>query len=138
MSLGRIKQYKKGKVGWITWASHLCCHCFLTGQNIHTIKWNTEAVLVTDKKVDLEVNDEETKYIFMCCEQNVEQNYITNTGNTSFWSVAKFKYLGTSLTIQNCIHDEIKVRLISGNAWYHLVQHLLSSCLLSKNTDNEI
>jgi hypothetical protein len=34
---------------------------------------------------------------------------------------------------QNCIHEEIKSRLNSGNACYHSVQSLLSSRLLSRN-----
>ena len=45
----------------------------------------------------------------------------------------KFKYLGTTLTNQNSIQEEIKSRLKTGNACYHLVQNLLSSSLLSKN-----
>ena len=44
-----------------------------------------------------------------------------------------FKHLGTTLTDQNSIQDEIKSRLKSGNACYHAVQNLLSSSLLSTN-----
>ena len=45
----------------------------------------------------------------------------------------EFKYLGTALTNQKFIQEEIKRRLKSGNACYHSVQDLLSSSLLSKN-----
>jgi hypothetical protein len=47
--------------------------------------------------------------------------------------VSQFKYLGTTVTNQNLIQEEIKRRLNSGNACYHLVQNLLSSRLLSRN-----
>jgi hypothetical protein len=52
--------------------------------------------------------------------------------------VAKFKYLGTTVIYQHLIHEEIKSRLNSGNAYYHSVQNLLSSHLLSKNTKIKI
>jgi len=41
--------------------------------------------------------------------------------------------LGTTLTNQNSIQEEIKSRLKSGNACYHSAHYLLSSSLLSKN-----
>ena len=45
----------------------------------------------------------------------------------------QFKYLGTTITNQNSIEEEIKSRLKTGNACYHSVQNLFSSSLLSKN-----
>jgi len=47
--------------------------------------------------------------------------------------VEGFKYSGTTLTNQNAFHKEIKSRMESGDACYHLVQNLFSSSLLSKN-----
>jgi hypothetical protein len=41
--------------------------------------------------------------------------------------------LGTTLTNQNDIHDEIKSRLNSGNACYYSAKNLFSSRLISKN-----
>jgi hypothetical protein len=52
--------------------------------------------------------------------------------------VAEFKYLGTTLTDQKCMQEEIKSRLNSGNACYHSVQILLSSRLLSRNVKVKI
>jgi hypothetical protein len=47
--------------------------------------------------------------------------------------VSQFKYLGTTVTNQNLIQEEIKRRLNSGNACYHSVQNRLPSLPLSKN-----
>jgi hypothetical protein len=47
-------------------------------------------------------------------------------------------YLGTTLTDKNCMNEEIKSRLNSGNAYYHSVQSLFSSRLLSRNVKVKI
>ena len=49
-----------------------------------------------------------------------------------------FRYLGTTLTNQHSIPEEIKSRLRSGNTCYHSVQNLVSSSLLSKYTKIKI
>ena len=52
--------------------------------------------------------------------------------NSPIERVGEFKYLGTTLTNQNSIWEEIKSRWKLGNACYYSVQNLLSSSLLSK------
>jgi hypothetical protein len=105
----------------------------LVGENIATIQRNTKALLDASKEVGLEVNPEKIKYMLASRCQKAGQRQSIKIGNRFFESVAKFKYLGTTLTDQNCIREEIKSRLNSGNACYHSVQSLLSSHLLSRN-----
>jgi hypothetical protein len=110
----------------------------ILGENIDTIQKNTEALLDASKEVGLEVNPEKTKYMLVSRCQKAGQRHSIKMGNRSFESVAKFKYLGTTLTDQNCMIGEIKSRQNSGNACYHSVQSLLSSRLLSRNVKVKI
>jgi stalled ribosome rescue protein Dom34 len=50
-----------------------------------------------------------------------------NIGNSSIERMDKFQYVRKTLINQNSIQEEIKSRLKSGKACYHLVQNLLSS-----------
>jgi hypothetical protein len=74
----------------------------------------------------------------MSRNQKVGQKHSIKIANRSFEEVAKFKYPGTAVTDQNCKYEEIKSRLNSGNACYHSVQNILSSCLLSRNVKVKI
>jgi hypothetical protein len=65
--------------------------------------------------------------MIMSRHPNSGQNQNIRIGNESFEKVAKFKYLGTTLTYQTGIHDEIKSTLNSWNSYYYSVQNLLSS-----------
>jgi len=105
----------------------------ILGGNVHTTKENAEALVVASKEIGLEVIADKTKYVVTSRDQNAGRSHSMEIDNTSFEGMEEFKYLGTTLTSQNSLQEEIKSRLNSGNACYHLVQNLLSSSLLSKN-----
>ena len=77
----------------------------MLGVSIHTIRKNTKA---------LAVNAEKTKYMVISRDQNARQNGNIQLGNRSFETVEQFKYLGTTLTKKNSIHEEVKCRLNEG------------------------
>jgi sorting nexin-29 len=105
----------------------------LLGDSVHTIKENSETLLEASRDIGLEINAEKTKYMIMSRYPNAGQNQNIRIANELFENVAKFKYLGMTLTNQNDICDEIKSRLNWGNACYYSVQNILSSRLISKN-----
>jgi hypothetical protein len=84
------------------------------------------------------VNPEKTKYMLMSCYQKARQKHSIKIANWCFEGVETFIYLVTTLTGQNCMHEEIKSRLNLENACYHSVQRLSSSCLLSRNVSVKI
>jgi hypothetical protein len=100
----------------------------LVGDSVNTIKENSETLLEASRDIGLEINAEKTKYMIMS-HPNSGQNQHIRIANESFEKVAKFKYLGMTVTNQNDIRDEIENRLNSGNACYYSVQNLLSSHL---------
>jgi hypothetical protein len=104
----------------------------LLDDSVNTIKDNKETPLEASRDIGLEINAEKTKYMIMSHLPNSEQNQNIRIANESFENVAEFKYLGTTLTNQSDIRDEIKSRLNSGNACYYPIQNLLSSRLISK------
>ena len=104
----------------------------ILGGSVHTIRKNTEALVVACKETGLEVNADNTKYMVMSRDQNAGPSHNIKIDNSSFESVEEFKYLGTTVTNQNSMQEEIKSKLKSANVCYHSVQNLLSSRMLSK------
>ena len=69
----------------------------------------------------------------MSPNQNARVSHSMKSDNISYALVEEFIYLGTTLTNQNSIQEEIKTRLNLGNACYYSVQNLVSSSFLSNN-----
>jgi hypothetical protein len=106
----------------------------LLNDSINTIKENTETLLDASS----EINAEKTQYMIMSPHPNSGQNQNIRIANEPFENVAKFIYLGTTVTNQNDIHDEIKSRFNSNNACYYSLQNLMSSRFISKNVKIKI
>ena len=106
----------------------------ILGGSINTLKENAEALVAATREIGLEVNADKTKYMVMSRDQNARRIHSVRVDNSSFERVEEFNYLGTTLTNQNSIPEEINIRLRPGNACYHS----LSSRLLSKNLKNYI
>jgi hypothetical protein len=94
------------------------------GENTNSIKKNTQAQLYASKELGV--------YIGVLSPECSTHHNI-KIANKSFETVENCRYLGMTVTDENCIHDEIKYRLNSGNACYLALQNLFSSCLLVKS-----
>ena len=104
--------------------------------SVRTIKENTEALVADSKDTGLEVNVDRTKCTVTSPDQNAGRSH--NLKTDSFERVEGFIYLGTNLKNRNSIQEEIKSTVRSGYACYHLVQNVLSSSLLFKNSKIKI
>jgi hypothetical protein len=80
------------------------------GGSVHTVKENAEALVAATKETGLEVNSDKTKYMIMLRDQNVGRSQSVKIDNSSIGRVEDFKYLGTTLTNQDSIQEEIKSR----------------------------
>jgi hypothetical protein len=86
----------------------------------YTIKKKRVALIDANKHIALEVNAENTKHLLMYRELNAaKNNQDMKIGYKSFGIAEQLKYLGTTVTNQNCIHEKIKRRFNSGNICYN-------------------
>jgi hypothetical protein len=101
-------------------------HLFLRQASIHLLYSATRLYPASTFSLlqACEINAEKTNSMIMFRHPNSGQNQNIRIADKSFESVATFKYLGTALTNQNDIHDEIQSRLNSGNACNYAVQNL--------------
>jgi hypothetical protein len=67
---------------------------------------NTETLIEASKEVFLEINAEKTKYMLLSPHQSSRKNDI-KIAKRLFENVTHFKYLGTIVTYQNLIQEDI-------------------------------
>jgi hypothetical protein len=71
-----------------------------------------ENLIDASKKVGIEVNTEKTKYMLLSRHQNAGQSYDIKIASRCYENVEKFKYLGTTITNQNLIEEQVKRKII--------------------------
>jgi len=64
----------------------------------------------------------------MSRDQNAGRSHGVKIDNSSFERVEEFRYLGTTVTYQNSIEEEIKSRLQLENGCYNVVQIRPTMC----------
>ena len=84
--------------------------------SMHTLKENAETLVAATMEIGLEVSADKTKYMVMSRDENAGRIQSVRIDNSTFERVEEFKYLGTTLTIQNSIREEIKSTLRSFGA----------------------
>jgi len=102
------------------------------GGRLDAVK-NSDALIAATKEIGVEVNTHITNYMTVSRDQNAGRIHSVRIDNISIERVEEFKYLGTTLTNQISIQEDIMSRLKLGIVCYYSVQNLLSSRLLSKN-----
>jgi len=80
----------------------------ILGGSIHTLKENAEALVAATREIGLEVSADKSKYMIMSRDQNAGRIHSVRIDNSTFKRVEELKYLGTILTSQNSIPEEIK------------------------------
>jgi hypothetical protein len=93
----------------------------LLGDNIDTIKKNTETLIDASKEVGLEANAVKTKYMLLSCHQNAEQNHDIKLTEAlllcwSFWELFELTYVRAVGNIsKQVVTKSTFYRLLVGN-----------------------
>ena len=89
----------------------------LTSDDIRTIQRNADVLLNVCK--DIALNTWKTKYMEIGRHRGMIANEHIRLGSNSYEQKKTFKYIGSLMTNQNPIQDEIKYRLKAGNSCYY-------------------
>ena len=79
----------------------------ILGGSVRTMKESAEALVVASKEIGLEVNADKIKCTVVSRDQNAGRSYSIKNDNSSSEKVEQFIYLGTILSNQNSVQEEI-------------------------------
>ena len=71
----------------------------ILGGSVGTVRKSTDAVVDASKEIRREGNDDKSKYMVMCRNQNAGRSHNIKIDNSSFEREEQFKYLGKNLKV---------------------------------------
>jgi hypothetical protein len=108
-----FQERKKEKKG--IWIGMIYAYgVYFLGENIRIIKKTQKLYYILLTKLTFK-KTQRNYFMFISRQQTTGQNHYIKVINKSFENVPKFKYLETTVTNKNCIHEEIKRWLNSEN-----------------------
>lgn len=104
----------------------------IIGSSRIDVEMRTADLIKAAEPIGLKVNQEKTKYLVVSREERALDDMLVD--GYVFQQVTDFKYLGTNINNRNNMHNEIKLRIASGNKGYYALAKLLKSKLLSRKS----
>jgi len=104
----------------------------IIGSSRIDVETRTADLIKAAEPIGLKVNQEKTKYLVVSREERALDDMLVD--GYVFQQVTDFKYLGTNINNRNNMHNEIKLRIASGNKGYYALAKLFKSKLLSRKS----
>jgi hypothetical protein len=105
----------------------------LLRRSVNFLKETLEELKQRAKKVELEINQDKTKYMIKTRNKDKWQCVQDFTsGDVSYERVDTFKYLGSVISEENDIGMEIRSRVMAGNKCYYALGSIMRSKSVSR------
>jgi hypothetical protein len=90
----------------------------IIGRSLASMKEALQLLEEASKKVELVVNEGETKYMVAANTHNFSKSHAIEIGRFNFEKVYSFAYFGSLVTSENSVSEEITQRLVAANRLY--------------------
>ena len=103
------------------------------GETLQDVQRTSTRLVEESKQVGLECNEQKTKIMLMDRREDIEGQDI-RIGQLTIEGVNSFKYLGTLLTSNNDINEEVRERIAAGSRCLYALKSIFGSRKLSRKT----
>ena len=106
------------------------------GENWDELKGTVQTFQNAARRIGLEINQSKTKILKVSRNDRIMGNI--RCGDMVLEAVESFKYLGSTVTSENRVEEEVKIRIASGARCSWALAKTLKSSILSRKTKTQI